>query len=337
MVIAAFNAAPTIERAIQTVLDQTFPPDEIIVVDDASSDDTAALVLGLAENDRRIALIRSESNRGPSHARNLGFGAARGDWIAVQDADDAWAPHRLELMMDAARRHGSDIVTDNLLLYDVGAGEVAGTGFPIERGEREIRPIDLFTQDVQLGAEFGYGLLKPIIRKTFLDTNKLSYSDEIRYGEDMLFLGDMLFSGARATLIPDPLYIYTTRVGDISGRWSPHSKSVPSFDVVADGLQVLKAKHSVRMSSEVASAMDRLTRRYRLVHGANQARAVRHERGMLAYAAHLLRRPAVTGQVLQHQLRRRLRRPNGLSKGPISRQPSFRLPMTGRRVPSMPS
>ncbi|MGZ3275104.1 MAG: glycosyltransferase family 2 protein [Caulobacteraceae bacterium] len=303
VVIAAYNAEVTIEHAIQTVLDGTYPPLEVIVVDDASKDGTTPVVRRMAEKDGRIRLIESEENRGPARARNVGFRAAKGDWLVIQDSDDAWAPYRLERLVEAAQRRNADIVADNMQLYDFSAEKITGIGFPIERGERDITPLDLFTQDVQLGAEFGYGLLQPLIRKSFLEEHKLSYSEDIRYGEDMLFFGDMLFCGARAVLIPDPGYIYTTRVGEISGLWSPHSKSVPRFDRIADGFGVLKSRYKGQIEPDVLRAINRLERRYRLVHGANEARKLRHEKGMAAYAIHLLQQPGILIQVLRQQSR----------------------------------
>lgn len=303
VVIAAYNSEATVEHAIQTVLDGTYPPFEVIVVDDASKDGTTAVVRRMAETDSRIRLIESEENRGPARARNVGFRAAKGDWVVIQDSDDAWAPYRLERLVEAAQRRGADIVADNMQLYDFAAKQITGIGFPVERGERDILPIDLFTQDVQLGAEFGYGLLQPLIRKSFLEQHKLSYSEDIRYGEDMLFFGEMLFCGARAVLIPDPGYIYTTRFGEISGLWSPHSKSVPRFDRIADGFEVLKSKYKGQIEPHVLSAINRLERRYRLVHGANEARKLRHDKGMIAYAGRLLARPEILAQVLKQQSR----------------------------------
>ena len=60
-----------------------------------SKDGTTAVVRRMAEKDSRIRLIESEENRGPARARNVGFRAAKGDWIVIQDSDDAWAPGSL--------------------------------------------------------------------------------------------------------------------------------------------------------------------------------------------------------------------------------------------------
>ena len=91
VVIPAFNAAGTITRAIESVRAQTHAPAEIIVVDDGSTDMTAAVVAGLPD----VTLIR-QANAGPGTARNRGVQASRTDWLAFLDADDTWLPHKME-------------------------------------------------------------------------------------------------------------------------------------------------------------------------------------------------------------------------------------------------
>jgi succinoglycan biosynthesis protein ExoO len=300
VVIPAYNAQETIERAIRTVLDQTTPPYEVIVVDDASTDGTRDLVAALAAQEPRLRLMPSSPNAGPAHCRNIGFAAAEGDWIAIQDSDDAWQPDRLAKMLAAAYEHRADLVADNMLLYDVGCDEVIRTGFPTTRGLRWVRPVDLFEQDVQFGAEFGYGLLQPMFRKAFLTDHDLAYGS-LRYGEDMVFLAEILFAGARAVLIPDPLYICTTRVGERSGVKSPHSKSVPRFDLIADQIDALKASHG-EASDDTRKAMTRLATRYRVVHGLNLARQKRSEAGPVWFLLHLGVRPPL----LAHFVRQRI-------------------------------
>lgn len=91
VVIPLYNKGPHIDRAIQAVLDQTSPPDEIIVVDDLSTDDGVERVLRY--NDPRIRVIRRDTpGPGGYAARNAGIEAATSEWIAFLDADDSWMP-----------------------------------------------------------------------------------------------------------------------------------------------------------------------------------------------------------------------------------------------------
>lgn len=106
VVIPAYNAERTIIRTLESVFAQTFPPHEIIVVDDGSQDRTAEVVSQLAP---RVRLIR-QGNAGPAAARNHGIREATGDWIALLDSDDTWLPEKLqrqarELRPDVALVH----------------------------------------------------------------------------------------------------------------------------------------------------------------------------------------------------------------------------------------
>ena len=96
-VIPAYNAEAFIHKAIESVLNQTTPVDEIIVVDDGSRDRTRAVVESYGG---RVRLI-SQQNQGPSPARNLGVRSATSDLIAFLDADDAWHPQKIEKQLAA--------------------------------------------------------------------------------------------------------------------------------------------------------------------------------------------------------------------------------------------
>ncbi|MBV2127136.1 MAG: glycosyltransferase family 2 protein [Candidatus Thiodiazotropha sp. (ex Ctena orbiculata)] len=97
VIIPTYNRAHTLPRAIDSVLSQTRPPLEIIVVDDGSDDDTARLM-----TDRYSQCdYQYQSNQGFSSARNLGIKKARGEWIALLDSDDRWLPDKLQLQLES--------------------------------------------------------------------------------------------------------------------------------------------------------------------------------------------------------------------------------------------
>jgi glycosyltransferase involved in cell wall biosynthesis len=90
VIIPAYNSAAYIEAALQSALEQTYPPSEIIVIDDGSADDTAAKA-----GSYPVRVLR-QRNGGPAAARNAGIREATGEWIAFLDADDSWIPEKLE-------------------------------------------------------------------------------------------------------------------------------------------------------------------------------------------------------------------------------------------------
>ncbi|TYO88764.1 glycosyltransferase family 2 protein [Oceanicella actignis] len=102
VVIPMFNRAATAPAATRSVLRQTLSPTEVIVVDDASTDGSAAAVEALG--DPRLRVLRHERNRGGAAARNTGLRAARARWVAFQDSDDEWLPEKLERQFAAMAR-----------------------------------------------------------------------------------------------------------------------------------------------------------------------------------------------------------------------------------------
>ena len=98
VVIPAYNAGRWIVETIRSALDQTHAPLEVIVVDDGSTDDTAAV----AERFPAPVRVLRKSNGGPASARNRGIAAASGTWIALLDADDRWLPCKLERQLALA-------------------------------------------------------------------------------------------------------------------------------------------------------------------------------------------------------------------------------------------
>jgi len=109
IVIPTYNRARLIERTLHSCLCQSFLDFEIIVVDDGSTDDTAAVVEQVALQDPRVRLLRHSRNRGACPARNTGADAAEGDWIICLDSDDELVTDALRVMRQRAAEVGSDI------------------------------------------------------------------------------------------------------------------------------------------------------------------------------------------------------------------------------------
>ena len=99
VVIPMYNSSTTILRALLSVASQTCKPVEVILVDDASTDNTLDLIEQFSESrpDCGIRIIRQPCNQGPSAARNRGWKSAKGQYLAFLDADDAWHPRKIEI------------------------------------------------------------------------------------------------------------------------------------------------------------------------------------------------------------------------------------------------
>jgi glycosyltransferase involved in cell wall biosynthesis len=97
IIVPTYNRGRLIARSVKSVLNQTYQDFELIIVDDASTDNTEEVVSSF--NDKRIRYVRHKENRGEAAARNTGIKAARCDYIAYQDSDDEWLPEKLAKQM----------------------------------------------------------------------------------------------------------------------------------------------------------------------------------------------------------------------------------------------
>ncbi|WP_018232759.1 glycosyltransferase family 2 protein [Thioalkalivibrio thiocyanodenitrificans] len=132
VIIPTYNRADYLVDAIDSVLNQTVPVDEIIVIDDGSTDHTAASLRGYS---RSVRLLRQD-RAGAGAARNRGVHEARGELIAFLDSDDLWTPVKMELQLAAMAAHpGVDIVfghAEQFISSDVPAADAARLHCPNE-------------------------------------------------------------------------------------------------------------------------------------------------------------------------------------------------------------
>jgi glycosyltransferase involved in cell wall biosynthesis len=107
IVIATYNRAHVVMRAIDSVLGQTYPNVRAIVVDDGSTDGTIE-ALNACDCNRPLKVIRLGTNRGAPVARNDGIAAASGEYVAFLDSDDVWHPQKLRRQIERLRQLGPD-------------------------------------------------------------------------------------------------------------------------------------------------------------------------------------------------------------------------------------
>src|SRR5205085_2570897 len=121
-----------------SALGQEGVPVEMVIADDGSKDDTLTVVRELGKQDPRIRSVALGANGGPSKARNAALDAARGEWVAILDADDAILPGRLRHMLDVAETTGADAVLDNFFYYKLDTGERHGPGLAERPGPERL-------------------------------------------------------------------------------------------------------------------------------------------------------------------------------------------------------
>ena len=105
IVVAAYNAEKTIAETVQSLIDQTYPDKEIIITNDGSEDNTPQILDDFAARFPGLVQAIHQTNQGQSIARNAALARAKGDFIAFMDADDIWAPNKIERQVEFLTRN----------------------------------------------------------------------------------------------------------------------------------------------------------------------------------------------------------------------------------------
>jgi succinoglycan biosynthesis protein ExoU len=220
VLIAAWNRADTIERAIRSALVE---PEvrKVIVVDDASTDDTAARAEGIAAETDRLTVLRLSANAGPSAARNRALELSSAPWVAVLDGDDFFLPGRIGKLLVASER--ADFVADDILQIEetkVGKAEPQPVMFEAKSGPRELDFEAFVLGNVSRRGAYRreLGFLKPLMRRSFLDRHGLRYQEELRLGEDYALYAQAFRLGVRFLVLPACGYVSMVRENSLSGR-----------------------------------------------------------------------------------------------------------------------
>ncbi len=246
VLIAAHDCAPTIGRAIASALAQP-ETSEIVVVDDASGDDTRACVAGWAARDDRVRLVALETNVGPAGARNRALKVATGEVLALLDSDDFFAPGRLARLL---AEPGWDMIADNVaFVTERGAETLDFASLPgVGRGFEAIDAASFIRGNLASAhhTRGEMGFLKPLLSRAFLLRHGLGYDGTLRLGEDYDFYVRMLLAGARFRITRQAGYGAIVRSNSLSARHS-------TVDLGA--LDTAIARHEAKADAVTKAAM----------------------------------------------------------------------------------
>ena len=217
VIIPAYNTEAYIAKAISSVLSQTLTNIEVVVVDDASTDNTRKVIEQFC--DPRLKILSNQHNLGVGGTRNRALRAATGKWIAVLDSDDWYAPERLEKLVQLAEAYQADVMIDDLYLIEDGCQEPWSTlitqgGEPITSVQK-IEATDFIQSDIEGKKGLYLGFSKPLFRRQFLIQNQIEYNPTIKVGEDFWLDMDCFRHGANFFLVPQPYYYYLSREGSL--------------------------------------------------------------------------------------------------------------------------
>lgn len=204
IIMAAYNAEKTIEQAINSVLSQTYPDFELLVVNDCSTDKTAMLAEAIVKKDDRVRLISNEKNSGVSYTRKHGLEEASGEWVAILDSDDAWAPEKLEKQINLQKKTNADLLFTGSAFMDA-------DGKPIDwylAAPAEVTYRQLLKQNVLSNSS-------ALVRKE-LYAKYYAVGDGMH--EDFALWLNILKDGRKAYGVDEPLLIYRIAKSSKSGN-----------------------------------------------------------------------------------------------------------------------
>lgn len=216
VVIPAYNAERFIGEAIESVLAQTHPPLEIVVVDDGSTDGTAAVAAAFPRVD-----VQSISKSGVSFARNVGVAATTGAFIAFLDADDYWRPEKLLLQLRLASRdpEAGIIMSRQTYRFDV----------PVPRWFRGPR---------DGASEPGFQPSNWFIRRETWDLVG-GFAEDMTHSEDTDWLARARDAGARVAMVDEPLV--THRIHDRNASGMAHEVRLGVLNALRGSVQRKRA------------------------------------------------------------------------------------------------
>jgi glycosyltransferase involved in cell wall biosynthesis len=304
VVVPAYQSASTIGAAVSSVLTQTYDDLEVVVVDDGSTDETAAIA---SAHPGRVRVV-SQQNAGVAAARNRGIAEARGELIAFCDSDDYLFPTHLHALVDTFDRAGTEIATANAFwLYPGGISpsrlRLRGR-FPHPGEQRRAILEHNFVSTMSLFPRALVDRIGP-------------FDERKRRAEDWEFWLRAIFSGARVALQPRPLALYRWGSTSLSADWEAMDAEVEAvFDdlekrveLTADELAYVQTRRSgpgprrLAREAERALAAGRFRQAARL---SGQAAALCPSERPLVWKARIMRfAPWLTGPLLRSRKLRR--------------------------------
>lgn len=246
VVIPAYNAGQTLARALDSVLAQTWPAHEIIVVDDGSIDNTREVVAAFGEK----VMYVSQKNAGPSAARNHGVEVASAEWVTFLDADDWYYPTRLETHANMIQSHpGLDFLVAGFDYRDTDGKLIRASIEQTPLGQRLLRESDKQGSAVIEGdaiGEFVAGQFSDtrclsLPRKSFLDLG--GFPLDLRICEDVVFLIRLSAASRRAGVVLSSQAVYLV-----------HDHGLIRTDRLRAQTETVRALHTLENEIRQASA-----------------------------------------------------------------------------------
>jgi len=242
VIIPAYNAEATIEATLNSVLSQTVPPHEILVLDDGSTDNTGIIL----ESYKPYVTVLRLSNQGVAHARNYLCERARGDIIAFLDADDIWHPCYLEVQSRLIEDYPDAIAyfTEHENFYGYGNYQWNTESVDLKISPELIKPVSFIKRYNKTPMNFqmsGCCIPKKVLAMMGREPFRISGAEDTYFNHLIPLLGYILYN-------PMPLYAYRITSSTLS------AKRLKNSLLIINAFQLLEERYKKINNSELYSA-----------------------------------------------------------------------------------
>lgn len=190
VIMPLYNNEIYIVEAIQSVINQTYKDWELIIINDASTDNSKFIVQKFLEEekDNRIVFIDLKENKGVSFARNLGMKKAKGEYISFLDSDDLWDKNFLNELYRKTKE------TNGKLVYSKFAYFYNGDNIKINKAVMREGKIDKFIvkKKCRYETEYPFHICAILVKKSLIETYKIKFPEDQNLFEDGLFLSKLI-------------------------------------------------------------------------------------------------------------------------------------------------
>ena len=213
IIIPVYNVEDYLDECIKSVVGQTYESLEIFLVDDGSTDDSGRICDKWAGRDNRIVVLHRE-NGGVSEARNAALDLIKGDYVGFADADDWCEPGMYETLITAAIKEGADIVMCGFVRCDSYSGKKKKKSFIRHDA---CSPDDAVKHIMGKNGYFTSLWNKLFKRESVIkDGNVIKMHSDLFFGEDEVWLYEVLQNSRRVSFVPEQLYNWRIRKGSIT-------------------------------------------------------------------------------------------------------------------------
>lgn len=207
VIIPAYNVEQYISRCLDSVINQVYRNLEIIVIDDASTDNTSRIIKEYAEKDNRIIPFYSSVNKGVSATRNIGLEACTGDYIVFVDSDDELTKEAIRRMIDIAVKYNSDFVDSYHLLYYTKANKKQ-LSFTEHKIPKKLLVLGAVNENKKILSMYTY-ITGKLYRRDLIDN--LRFDESLNIYEDLVFDNELKSRVKNYVFLNKVLYLYYQR------------------------------------------------------------------------------------------------------------------------------